>query len=82
MEDEFSIGFIIDLGEYLKGSLLNTSALVIVVVLMDAFPYLSIIPILKEYLFHDVADYEASGGVEVAVEEQYLIVCLLFNLLR
>jgi hypothetical protein len=82
LEDKFSIGFIINLGEYLEGSFLNTSAFVIVVVLMHTLPDLSIIPVLEEYLFHDGADDETGGGVEVAVEEQYLIVCLLFNLLR
>ncbi len=82
MEDKFSIGFVIDLCEYLEGSFLDTSAFVIVVVLMDALPYLGIIGVLEEYLLHDGADDEAGGGVEVAVEEQYLIVCLLFNLLR
>ncbi len=66
----------------MEGPFLDHPGFVVIVVFVDTLPYFGIVPISEEYFVDDVADDEAGGGVEVAVEEQYFIVCLLLNLLR
>jgi hypothetical protein len=82
LKDKFSIGFAIDFTQNLKGFLLDASALIAIVVILNAFPYLCIFIILQEHFLHDIANDQSRGRVEVAIEEQYFIMCLLFDLLR
>jgi hypothetical protein len=72
----------VNLRQNLKRLFLNIPTLIRIVVFVDALPNLRISGILAEYLPHDTADDHASGGVEVGIEEENLIMRLFFDLLR
>ena len=83
-ENLFSIVLEIYLAYYLEGFFFNVDAFVNKIVLEYAFPNLgpfrNILP--WQYFFHDFADDDSGGGVEIIIEEQYFTVALIIDLLR